>query len=273
MEHYGSGNEQSGYRQRPPVSLRVCVLASGSKANSFFMECEDTRILIDVGIGIRGLPAVLSGIGERMERISAAFITHEHTDHVRGLPRFLERSRAKLFAAEGTLHAIDPMIPVPYKSEVVGSEPVEFGPFVVRGFSIPHDAADPLAYEICAGGHRVVVATDLGEVPAPLAAALSHASLALFESNHDEQLLLDGSYPEELKVRIASPLGHLSNKQCAAALTGCRGNGLRHVILAHISEENNRPDLAHDSAHDVLYDSGTTIHVTSQLTLGPLIEL
>ncbi len=255
------------------MSLRICVLASGSKANAVFLRSDETRILVDVGLGIRALPRVLQAIHERMEDISAVFITHEHTDHTRGLGRFLERSRAAVFASAGTLGCVDPVIPARCRTHALNGEASEFGPFVVRAIPVPHDAAEPVAFELLVAGQRIVVATDLGEVPAALQSAIAHASVAVLESNHDEELLRTGSYPELLKERIASETGHLSNRQTATALAACMGNGLTHAILAHISEENNKPTLARQSAEDALDGSGAVIHVTAQLTIGPMIDV
>lgn len=255
------------------MNLRVAILSSGSKANCLFLKCDETRILIDAGLGVRNLIAALETIHERPDRLDAIFITHEHTDHVRGLERLLPKCKPVVYGSAGTLHCIDRMIPSRIRAVAMHRDEVEVGPVAVRALPIPHDAAEPVAYTLIAGTTRVTVATDLGEVPPAVAAALAHSTVAVFESNHDVQMLQAGSYPEDLKRRILSTNGHLSNLQSATALGHCKGNGLAHVVLAHISEENNDPGLALRSALNALADTPTRVHLTKQLTMGPVIDL
>ena len=255
------------------MSLRVCVLASGSKANALFLRSGETRVLVDVGLGIRGLTAAFHTIREPLHELDAIFITHEHTDHVRGLMKLLEKFRIPIYASEGTLRCVDRVIPAKCATTAMLRDEVEVGAFAVKPMAIPHDAAEPLAYSFLVGTQRVTVATDLGEVPRAVAGALAHSTVAVFESNHDVELLLAGSYPDFLKERILSKTGHLSNKQSAAALKLTRGNGLEHVVLAHISEENNHPGLALRTAMDAVADSHTRVHLTQQVTVGPVIEV
>jgi phosphoribosyl 1,2-cyclic phosphodiesterase len=255
------------------TSLRLAILSSGSKANSIFLKCADTRILIDAGLGIRNLIFALETLHERVDRLDAIFITHEHTDHVRGLARLLPKCRATLYASAGTLTCLDTMIPTRIKTVSMGHDEFEVGPLAVRAIPIPHDAAEPLAYTFLSGTTRVTIATDLGEVPRDVATALEHSTIAVFESNHDVEMLRVGSYPEDLKRRILSRHGHLSNEQSAAALAACRGNGLEHVVLAHISAENNDPALALRTALNALDGTPTRVHLTRQMTVGPVIDI
>jgi phosphoribosyl 1,2-cyclic phosphodiesterase len=249
------------------------VLASGSKANAILI-CEDkTKILIDAGLGIRNMMAALAEIQVRITDLSAILITHEHTDHVRGLAKLLERTKMPLYASAETLEAVDYMVPARVRTTAMNDEMVEIGPFAVQGIPVPHDASGPRAYHLQMGTHRITLATDLGEVPPALAAVLAHSNTLIFESNHDEQMLRDGSYPEFLKERIRSKFGHLSNRQSAEALAECKGNGLRTVVLAHLSDENNLPELARESAQAVLKDTGVDLHVTTRSTAGPFLEL
>lgn len=255
------------------MSLRVCILASGSKANALFLRSGETRVLVDVGLGIRNLIAAFQTIREPLHELDAIFITHEHTDHVRGLMKLLEKFRIPVFASAGTLRCVDRMIPAKCPTTALLRDEVEIGAFAVKPLAIPHDAAEPLAYSFLVGTQRVTVATDLGEVPRAVASALAHSTVAVFESNHDVDLLMSGSYPEFLKERILSRTGHLSNRQTAAALKHTRGNGLEHVVLAHISAENNHPGLALKSAMAAVDGGHTRVHLTQQVTIGPLIEV
>jgi phosphoribosyl 1,2-cyclic phosphodiesterase len=255
------------------VSVTLSVLASGSKANAILI-CEDkTKILIDAGLGIRNMTAALTEVGLRPTDLTAILITHEHTDHVRGLAKLLERSHVSLYASAATLAAVDYMTPARVRTTAMNGETVQIGSFAVHGISVPHDASGPLAYHLQTGTHRITLATDLGEVPPALSEILAHSTALIFESNHDEQMLRDGSYPDFLKTRILSSNGHLSNRQSAEALAKCKGNGLQAVVLAHLSDENNLPELARASAHDALKDTGAELHVTTRSTSGPFLEL
>ena len=255
------------------MSITLSILASGSKANAILI-CEDkTRILIDAGLGIRLMTAALGEVSVRLGDLSAVLITHEHTDHVRGLAKLLERSKAPIYASAQTLTAVDYMLPARVRATAMNGESLEIGSFAVHGIPVPHDASGPLAYHLQSGGHRITVATDLGEVPSELSPVLAKSNTLVFESNHDEQMLIGGSYPEFLKERILSEYGHLSNRQCAAALSACKGNGLKTVVLAHLSDENNRPELARASAEKALEDSGAELYVTTRTASGPFLNL
>jgi phosphoribosyl 1,2-cyclic phosphodiesterase len=255
------------------VSLQVFILASGSKANAVLLCEGSTRVLIDAGLGIRSLTAALGEAGLRPDQISAVLLTHEHTDHVRGLDSLLSRTHAPLYATAGTLRVVDFMVPARVKVTVMDHGTCEIGPFMVRAVPVPHDAAEPCGYCIETDGHRLTFATDLGEVPEELAHALAHSTFAMLESNHDVRMLRYGSYPEFLKERILSPVGHLSNAQAARALKAAAGNGLQTVVLAHLSDENNDPSLAHRVAAKALTGSGIALHVTTRSTMGPFLNL
>ncbi|MCB9357556.1 MAG: MBL fold metallo-hydrolase [Calditrichaeota bacterium] len=253
--------------------MQLIVLASGSKANALLLREGDTRILVDVGLGIRGLLQALQMAEEYPQNINAIFLTHEHTDHTRGLDRLLSKVQIPVYASAGTLSAISPGFMRRQKAFPMNGSAVDVGPFTVRAHGISHDAAEPMAYQIHCGSETVTVATDLGEVPPDLQAAFSESTIAVIESNHDEELLRTGSYPEILKRRIASNTGHLSNRQTADALRECRNKNLKHVVLAHLSEENNHPDLARDSARTALDNPEIAVHLTAQKTFGPLLTL
>ena len=231
-----------------------------------------TKILIDCGLGVRTLTPLLQSVGTNIKELNAILITHEHSDHVRGLERMLNHSRTALYATDGTLGAIDRMVPARTAVNVVNSEAFEIGDVVVRGIRIPHDAAEPVSYHLTIDHHRLLVATDLGEVTPAIAEALANSTAAVFESNHDEVMLRNGSYPELLKQRIRSKLGHLSNRQCADALRACQDTELSTVVLAHLSDENNDPAVARTSAETVLNGRDCALHVTRQGAVGPFLK-
>ncbi|RPH95497.1 MBL fold metallo-hydrolase [candidate division KSB1 bacterium] len=255
------------------MSLQLFVLASGSKANAVLLCKDNTKILIDAGLGIRLMVSALNAAGVRPNELSAVLLTHEHTDHVRGLSSLLDRTHLPVYSSIGTLGAVDRMIPARCKLTAMDHQTVEIGPFAVRAIAVPHDAAEPVGYHIEVGNHVVTIATDLGDVPDELAESLIHSTFIMLESNHDMHMLLNGSYPVILKERIRSPFGHLSNEQTAAALAECRGNGLRTVVLAHLSDENNDPALAREASAQALAGSGAALHVTTRSTMGPFLNL
>ncbi|MBU0508730.1 MBL fold metallo-hydrolase [bacterium] len=254
------------------MSLSLFILASGSKANAICLKSGNQTILIDAGLGVRSMLPALHSVGVRPDDLDAILLTHEHSDHVRGLTSLLARTQSAVYASPGTLDRVDYMIPRRTTVVPVRSRTVEIGSLLIRPIAVPHDAAEPLAFHIVAGEHRVTIATDLGEVPDDLQTLLAHSTCAVLESNHDEEMLRCGSYPELLKERIASSLGHLSNRQSAAALAECKDNGLRMVVLAHVSDENNDPDLARVTTEEVL-DPGVELHVTARSTAGPFLTL
>jgi phosphoribosyl 1,2-cyclic phosphodiesterase len=255
------------------LSLQIFILASGSKANAVLLCEGNTRILIDAGLGIRNMTAALGTAGLRINQLAAVLLTHEHTDHVRGLNSLLSHTYLPVYATVGTLGAVDWMIPMRSKVAAMDHETWEIGPFAVRAIPVPHDAAEPCGFCVQVGKHQLTFATDLGEVPEELSAALAHSNFIMLESNHDKQMLLAGSYPEILKQRILSHLGHLSNAQAAAALKAAQGNGLATVVLAHLSDENNDPALARAASEEALVGSGAALHVTTRGAMGPFLNL
>lgn len=254
------------------MSFSLSILASGSRGNALVINAGDTKIMIDCGLGVRTLMPLLQSVGVQAKDLNAILITHEHTDHMRGLERFLNHTRASLYATEGTFDTIEHVIPTRTPVRIVTQETFEIGTIRVRAIPVPHDANEPVAYYVTVGRHRLTVATDLGEVTPEISKALKHSTVAVFESNHDEVMLANGSYPEILKRRIRSGTGHLSNSQCAAALQACRDSELCTVILAHLSDENNDPERARTSAESVLNGRSCSLHVTRQGATGPFLK-
>ena len=253
--------------------MQLCILASGSKANSLLLRDGDTRILIDAGLGIRRLLAALAELGEQPAGLDAIFLTHEHADHTRALNRLQPYADIPAYGSAGTLARLEAKAHRKQRFTAMNSEAIDVGCFTVQAIPVSHDAAEPSGFSITANQDRITVATDLGEVSPELSGALIHSACIVLESNHDEELLECGPYPQVLKDRIRSSLGHLSNRQTAEALAACRDNGLRHVVLAHISEDNNDPLLAKSFAEAALEGCEVEVHLTTQRTLGPILEL
>ena len=240
--------------------LRVTVLGSGSRGNAFLVESQDTTVLVDAGFNPRALAKRLLLAGKRPEDVQALLLTHEHTDHACGAAAACKRWHWPLHATAGTLSNL------PDVSTLVGltmSVATLNCAFTIGGLSViatpvPHDASEAAALVITdqSSGCRVGIATDLGHVPEALPKYFERLDVLVVESNHDEGMLANGPYPWMLKRRIGSQLGHLSNKQAAAFVAQCAHRGLRSVVLAHLSETNNTPDIAVLAATSALLKVG-----------------
>jgi phosphoribosyl 1,2-cyclic phosphodiesterase len=225
--------------------VRVCTLASGSKANATLIEIGETCLLVDNGLGPRILAKRLADAGVAPPSISAIVVTHEHIDHVKGIAQAVAKWEWPVYATRGTLTGIRD-VPHERLHAMTYGKARSFGDCTVELVRVPHDAAQPAAVVITAqrSGARVGVATDLGHVPEELGAAFERLDVLVFESNHDEEMLRNGPYPPFLQERIACDTGHLSNRQTGGLLQRVAHKGLRHVLLAHLSQQNNEPAVA-----------------------------
>jgi phosphoribosyl 1,2-cyclic phosphodiesterase len=252
--------------------MRYASLASGSKGNCHAIDDGESTLLIDAGISLRQIKARLELLGWRAEQVRGLALTHEHTDHVRAVSVILNRTDWTILATPTTLEAVEIAqgIEVP-KSRWVplkAGQAKDWEGWRIHPFAVPHDAIDPVAYRVEAGGGRLAVITDLGYATALAVEYASGLDLLALESNHDVEMLREGDYPPQLKKRILGRLGHLSNETCAEMLAKVVSPELRHVVLAHLSEQNNDPALAKLASSDVLAraGSGAALHVASQDT-------
>lgn len=233
--------------------MRFCTLASGSKANATLVEVGATRVLVDCGLGPRILARRLADAGVAPQSIDALVVTHEHIDHVKGIAQAVAKWQWPVFSTRGTLQGIRDLPPERQHALAYG-KPKAIGDCIVELVRVPHDAAQPAAVVITAqrSGARIGVATDLGHVPEELGAAFERLDFLVFESNHDEEMLRNGPYPPFLQARIACETGHLSNRQTGGLLQRVVHKGLRQVLLAHLSQQNNEPAVALGAATAVL---------------------
>lgn len=245
--------------------MQVAVLASGSKGNATFVEMDGIRILIDAGISARRIKQELAALGENVEMLDGIFITHEHGDHIKGLPNLVKKYGIRIYSRPATFRAMSCYEELPGDCVNPIIDRIQLGRVAVRAFDIPHDAAAPVGY-IIQGTSRCVVATDIGNVDDRLQQMLEGAQVLVLEANHDEEMLKQGSYPYNLKQRILGPLGHLSNRRMAQVVAELRRRPQK-LILAHLSESNNRPELAMDTVKSVLDSYGINnmeIYMTAQ---------
>lgn len=230
--------------------LRVAVLASGSKGNAAYIELDGVRLLIDAGISARRITRSLADLGVDAASLDGVFVTHEHSDHIKGLPTLLKQYRLPLFAPPATLRAIGESLAVPEDTFTPLAGDVMLGSVAVKSFSTLHDAASPVGYAVC-GSEKCALATDLGFLTNDVMTAIEGSDVLILEANHDRELLQSGSYPWRLKQRILSNRGHLSNSAAAWALVRLKKRPCA-VFLAHMSQENNRPELVEETVRTIL---------------------
>lgn len=225
------------------MSVRVTSLASGSSGNATLIQSDRTRLLIDAGIGSRTLQASLRQYGTTLDALDAVAITHEHSDHVRGLAP-VKRAGIAVISTEGTASALE-LGPLG-RTTIRGSGSVAIGDLTLTALEVSHDAREPVTYAIEHADARILLLTDLGRFDDDFLPWIAAADLIILESNHDEMLLKGGPYPPHLKRRVASNLGHLSNRVAGDAMARAMAGGGRipTIWLGHLSDTNNRPALA-----------------------------
>ncbi len=238
-------------------SMKVSILASGSKGNAIFVELDGTRLLVDAGISATRIKRRLMEQDVEAAKLDGILVTHEHADHVSGLPTLSKWYHLPIFTRRETIEHMPCRGKIPSGCFHAIDGDFRIGSVRVHPFCIPHDAAAPVGYRL-EGTETCVIATDLGFVTGSVQAALEDADVMVLEANHDPALLKQGSYPWPLKRRILSNRGHLANSDAAWALVRLRRKPQR-VFLAHLSEENNRPELARETVQGILERQGVKI--------------
>jgi len=225
--------------------VRFASLGSGSEGNGLVVESGDTRVMIDCGFGVREAAARLARLGLEPSGLSAILVTHEHSDHVGGVPAFAARHGIPVWATYGTLTAVSARFEG--MTQVYGFDSHDhfaIDALEITPVPVPHDAREPVQYVIGDGARRLGVLTDLGVSTAHVEANLSGCDALVLECNHDLEMLASGDYPYPLKQRITGRLGHLHNEAAADILTRIDTSRLTHIIAAHLSKQNNQPELA-----------------------------
>ena len=252
--------------------MRICTLASGSSGNSLYIESESARVLVDAGISLRQIGLKLRKLGVDVSDIDAVIVTHEHSDHTAALPNI----RVPVHVARTTAHLWHNK--VGFLREFDTDAPFTIKDLLITPFSVPHDALDPVGFSIESGkGEKIGVVTDIGSVTALVRERLRGSSALVLEFNHDNDILLYSHYPWDLKQRIRGRLGHLSNNQASVLLSNLVHGGLKHIVLAHLSRVNNRPEVAFASASSVLSNSDVgmevRVSVAPRKTLGEVLTV
>ncbi len=232
--------------------MRVCLLASGSKGNSIFVEAGAVKVLIDAGLSARELLLRLAAVGVDGRELDAILISHEHSDHVRGAGALARKLRIPLMTTALTYRAGNACFGKTELLEFESGSPFTFKDLLIDPFPTTHDAQDPVGFTIESHGGRIGIATDLGIATRLVQDKLKGCCVLVVESNHDEEMLTNGPYPWPLKQRIRSRHGHLSNSDTAALLDEILHPGLTAVFLAHLSEVNNDPEIAFKTAEKTI---------------------
>lgn len=232
--------------------MRICLLASGSKGNALLIESGQTRLLVDAGISARELRKRLELVGVAAESLSALLITHEHTDHVRGLGPLVRQLDLPVYLQTDLARQLPDVGKSGCVREFVAGEDFTVRDLVVRPFAITHDSLAPVGFTISGKHGKVGIATDLGVATRLVSDCLQGCRALVLETNHDEEMLRDGPYPWPLKQRVRSTHGHLSNRAGSALLQELLWDGLETLFLGHLSETNNRPELALTAVNRVL---------------------
>lgn len=229
--------------------MKVAILGSGSQGNAVYVEAGGVRVLIDAGFSCRTLEQRLAAAGVSPEGLDGILVTHEHSDHVKGLAAFVKRHPTVVYASEGTASVCERLILrdggcVPEFAVFQPRVPFALGDLTVTAVPVSHDVAEPTGYTLADGAEQLGYFTDLGFVSAEVLAAFAGCTDLILESNHDPEMLRQSGRPWALIARIAGESGHLSNEQACAALAEACPAGLRSLTLAHLSGECNDPELA-----------------------------
>jgi len=260
-----------------------CTLFSGSSGNAVYLGTDAGAVLIDCGMSCKQILSAMEQAGLDPAELQAVFITHEHSDHVKGAGVLSRKLDLPIYATAGTWMGMEQAlgeVPAHHRIEIEAGESFFLNALEVVPFSIPHDAGDPVGYRIYAQGFSAAVATDLGYFAPTVRDAVEGADVVLLESNHDPEMLRrNPHYPQHLKSRILGRKGHLSNESGAEAAVELAQSGTRHLLLGHLSGENNTPELAMRTVQGALEKAGAeigrdvTLHVAGRFQPSHLYRM
>lgn len=242
---------------------RFCSLFSSSSGNSTYIGSGKSGILIDAGVSAKRLKGALSDRQIEPSTINAIFVTHEHSDHIKGIRVFASAHNIPVYATAGTLDGLDEagMLNGKFPCGIIPKDGMEFAGMFVKPFETPHDANESCGYTIdLPDDRKIAVATDIGHMTNTIMNALIGCDLVMLESNHDIGMLENGDYPYYLKRRILSDRGHLSNEACATAASQLIERGTTRLFLGHLSSENNIPELAYQTTFAEIAQTGAVLN-------------
>lgn len=244
------------------MAMHFSVLASGSTGNAFYVETEDQRFLVDAGLSGKGMEGLFQQIGRNLSDVTGVLVTHEHSDHIKGLGVIARKHKLPIYANEKTWRAMEGSIgeiPTEQKFTFDMGTVKTFGSLDIESFGVSHDAAEPMFYVFHHNGKKIALMTDTGYVSDRMKGVIANADCFVFESNHDVGMLRMGRYPWSVKRRILSDVGHVSNEDAALAMSEVIGDQTKRIYLAHLSLDNNMKDLARMSVAQTLESKGFVI--------------
>lgn len=244
------------------MSLTFSVLASGSSGNAMYVATEKQKLLIDAGLSGKKLEQLFQTIQCSPKELDGILVTHEHSDHIKGLGVFARRYQLPIYANAKTWAAMEGQIgeiPTEQKFEFPVESVRTFGDIDVESFAVSHDAAEPMFFIFHHEGKKLTLATDIGYVSERMKGKIKDSDMYVFEANHDVNMLMMGRYPWNVKQRILSDKGHVSNEDAAHALADIIGTNTSRIYLAHLSRDNNMKDLARLSVQQILEQRGFTV--------------
>ncbi|MBR2241025.1 MAG: MBL fold metallo-hydrolase [Clostridia bacterium] len=261
--------------------LKFCSLFSGSSGNSLFVESNKTKLLVDCGESAKKIVNSLSDIDVNIEDINGILVTHEHIDHVKSLGTLSRKYNLPVYTNKETLNAMpDQMNKIKPDNIRLFDLDKEFivGDLKIHPFAIPHDAANPCAFNIFKNDTKISIATDIGHITPEIIKNLEKSAFLLLEANYDPNILKCSPYPYHLKERIAGPLGHLSNNMAGETVSHLIDTGLKTVMLGHLSRENNFPELAYKTVmEEIIYNNypekSINLSVATRFEHTPIINI
>ncbi len=248
-----------------PVNFQLCSLASGSSGNCYYVGSSAGGVLVDAGISARRIRKTLEEIGPGISGIKGILITHNHIDHIKSLTLLTKKYGIPVYCTEGTWKGVmrhrmtldaNQEMYRPIKAGV----PFTIGDMQIEAFPVSHDAHEAVGYHFSAFGRKLSIATDLGVIGEQAAHFLSQSDVLVIESNYDEEMLLNGHYSDQLKERVHSSMGHMCNTHTSEFLAGFYHPGISHILLCHLSADNNTPDIAMQTLHQTFESKGIEIH-------------
>ena len=255
------------------MGLSFCSFSSGSSGNCYLVRSNETAILIDAGISTKRIMEGLAQTGTPKETLAALLLTHEHSDHVRSLKTLTKKKTdMKVYANAGTWSALQEALAPERKEHFTNGKSFQIGEILVKAFSVSHDAADPVGFSFCAEGRQISIVTDTGYISEDVVSEVLEADLLILEANHDVDMLRIGRYPWFLKQRILGETGHLSNESAGRLLVRLLSERQkeRRILLAHLSRENNFPEMAYQTVKNILEEEN--YHIGKQLLLSTIVR-
>ncbi|WP_458411528.1 MBL fold metallo-hydrolase [Schinkia sp. CFF1] len=244
------------------MSLHFSVLASGSTGNAFYIGTDKAKLLVDAGFSGKQMEQLMDTVNLNPKELDGLLVTHEHSDHVKGLGILARRYKLPIYANKKTWEAMEGLIgaiPTEQKFIFDAGTIKTFADIDVESFGVSHDAAEPMFYCFHSAGKKVTIVTDLGYVSDRIKGTIRNSDVFIFEANHDVEMLRMGPYPWNVKRRILSDVGHVCNEDAGLALADCIGDKTKRIYLAHLSKDNNIKDLARMTVSQTLTEKGFAV--------------